>query len=189
MTKTTRRKANTALVYNPSRGLSIGGRSTVRRASKTNPSTRRETAAVANPRPKKRTVTRHRRRHNPASTGGWLMASLMTALGASLLDIATGKLLPPTSQLIGAGIKLGIALGIQTYGQKIPVFGQYKSEIALVVGVLGFKDLINLYLLPVVNGFTGNLLQVVPAPAAMQQVDPTLAGIYPSRPYRQAKWA
>ena len=189
MTKTTRRKPNTALVYNPSRGLSIGGRSTVRKANRSKNPTRRAAAPTANPRSRRRARVHHRRRRNPASASGWLIASAMTAVGVTFTDLLLNKLPLPTSLFARVGIKLGAAYALQSYGSKIPVIGKYHTEMALVFGVLGFSDLLRAYVVPTVSsaisGFTGGGLQLVPAPApaAAPATDGTFAGINNWRRY------
>lgn len=193
MATKTRRKANTAMVFNPSRGLSIGGRSTVRRAARKNPV---KTAAVANPRHKKR---HHRRRRNPASTlrvmnpsglGGLVVAAVMAGVGVSLFDIVTSRVLPQTSSLVRTGVKFGGAFLFQSsIGGKIPIIGKYKNDIALVLAVAGMVDLMKLYVLPIVSqavgNITGNALQLVAPPAATPLTDTTLGGVYSPRP---ASW-
>jgi hypothetical protein len=185
----TRRKANTAMVFNPSRSLSVGGRSTVRRAaSRKNPS--RKTTALTNPRRKRHAAHHTRRRRNPATGGGLFVAAFMAAVGVSLFDIIANKTIPQSSPLVRVGVKLGGAWLFQSsVGSKIPFLGKHKNDIALVLAVAGGVDLLKLYVLPIVSQAVGNLtggnVVLFPAPAAAQG-DGTTAGIYGNAPaYRQ----
>ena len=177
MTKT--RKAKTAMVFNPNRGLSIGGRSSVRKSSKartTNPT--RKIAAKANPRRKS-----VRRRRNPATTTGLVVTAVMAGIGVTIFDVLTTKVVPFTSPLIRVATKLGGAWLFQSsLGSKVPVIGKYKNDIALVLAVSAVIDLGKLYVLPAIAPFTGGLLsagstQLLDAPAA-----DGMANIYGSSP-------
>jgi hypothetical protein len=192
--KAIRRKANTALVFNPSRGLSIGSRSTGRTSAvrAKNP-TARKAAAVANPRRRKSRRRRNnpgifgRRLSNPSSASSLLAAAVMAGIGVTLFDLVAGRVVPAHSTpLVKAGIKLGAALGFQSLGQKIPVIGRYKDDIALVLAVLGAVDLLRIYALPPVSdavaNFTNGALRLIPAPPAQTQPaagDTTMSGYGP----------
>lgn len=161
MATRTKRKSNTAMVFNPSRGLSIGGRSTVRKsaAKRTNPVKR--TATKTNPR-RKRAI---RRRNNPASVTGLVVTAVMAGIGVSLFDAIATRVVPQTSSLVRAGVKLGGAWLFQSQlGAKVPVLGKYKNDIALVLAVSGVVDLMKLYVLPVVSSAIGS---VVPGAAGL----------------------
>lgn len=175
--RTTKRKTNTALVHNPSRGLSLGSgrRSPVRKAARRNPA-RKSAALKANPSRRRRVV----RRSNPATFGGLLVASVMAGLGVSLFDVVTSKLLPQGSPLVRIGVKAGGAYLLQSkLGSSIPVLGKYKNEIALVLGVSAVVDAMKLWVLPVVTQAFGNVTNLlVAAPAAAQVSDGNVAGLY-----------
>lgn len=170
------RKAKTAMVFNPSRGLSLRGRSSVRRSSKartTNPT--RKIAAKANPR--RKTV---RRRRNPASTTGLVTAAVMTGVFITFYDVVTNKVMPATSPLIRVATKFGLAAVLQSsWGNKLPVFAKYKNELALVFAVSGVIDGFKLWVLPVIAPYSGGLL---PAASTTQLIDAPqadgLANIY-----------
>lgn len=165
MATKTRRKANTAMVFNP-RGLSIGGRRTVRKTASARRNPVRKTAAKVNPR-RKRPV---RRRNNPASITGLVATAVMAGIGVSLFDVIITRVVPQTSSLVRVGSKLGGAWLFQAFGQKVPVLGKYKNDIALVLAVSGVVDLVKLYVLPVatsaVNSLTGGAVNLLSAPPA-----------------------
>jgi hypothetical protein len=179
MTKT-KRKANTALVYNPARGLSLGSRTT-RRASarKANPVKR---TAVANPR-KRRTT---RRRRNPVSlfsnpSGSALMGAVFAGLGFSLLDLGLSRIVPSASPIIQIGTKVAAGFLVQTFGSKVPVLGKYKDGVAFLLFGLAAKQAADYWLLPTVRSFTGQItggLQnvLMPAPASVTVAE-TMGGI------------
>lgn len=162
----TRRKANTAMVYNPSRGLSIGGarRTSVRRsAARKNP--RRITAAArvkANP-----ARRRFRRRSNPiTSVSALLFSAVMAGIGVSVFDVATTRFLPQQSAALRIGIKAGGAWAVNSYGSKLPILGKYKSEIALVLLTSAAVDAMKLWVLPLITQAVPSLNLLVAAPAA-----------------------
>lgn len=169
-------KPKTALVYNPSRTLTIGG-------SRVNPVQKRHRRAS-----KARVVrVRHnpashkiRRRRNPATTSGLLVAAVMAGLGVSVFDLAATRLLPQQSALVRAGVKLGGAWLFQSnLGSKIPLIGKHKNDIALVLAVAGVVDLMKLYVFPLIGGAASNLLIAAPAPAAeVAESDGTTGNIY-----------
>lgn len=164
MATKTRRKANTAMVFNPNRGLSIGGRRSVRKTASARKNPVRK--ATVNPR-RKRSV---RRRHNPASVTGLVVTAVMAGIGVSLFDVLAKNVIPQTSSLVRVGTKFGGAWLFQTWGGKIPVIGKHKNDIALVLAVSGVVDLVKLYVLPAVaptlNSLTGGAVNLLPAPAA-----------------------
>lgn len=177
---TRKRKPNTALVLNPAgRSLSIGGS---RRTS--NPSRRRRKASSSRRRRRNpvQALTRTRRRSNPirrrsnpATTSGLIVAAVFTGLGVSLFDFATSKFLPQQSALFRAGVKLGGAWLFQSkLGNSVPVLGKYKNDIALVLAVLGVVDLFKLYLFPMVASVAGSAGLLIPA----GEVDDTTGNIY-----------
>lgn len=174
-----KRKANTALVHNPSRRLSIGG------ARKTNP-VRRKRRAVSRRRrnPVVKAVATRRnpvRRRNPSTTSGLLVAAVMAGVGVSVFDVIATRFLPASSPIIRAATKIGGAWLMQSnMGSKVPVLGKYKNDIALVLAVSGVVDLMKLYVFPIVastaasvglNLGGGNLV-------AITDGDDTSAGIY-----------
>lgn len=180
-----KKKRNSALVFNPAgRTLSIAG---VRR----------------NPRRKNRTSTRHhhvrratttrrrnprRIRSNPANISGLLVTALMAGIGVSLFDVVTTQLVPQSSSVIRAGVKLGGAWLFQSaVGSKVPLLGKYKNDIALVLAVAGVVDLMKLYVLPAATQFVG-AAGFLP-PANMVQIpasDDTTAGLYGAANYSAA---
>lgn len=143
-------KARTALVYNPTRRLTVGG------GSKTNPARKRRRAVTRGRRrnnPVKKIARRSNpvvRRSNPASVSGLLVAAVMAGLGVSAFDLIASKVAPQNSAMIRAGVKLGGAYAFQQWGGKIPVLGKHKNDIALVLAVSGVVDLFKLYLFPLV---------------------------------------
>lgn len=158
-----RRKANTAMVFNP-RGLSIGGRRTVRMTASARKNPVRK--ATVNPR-RKRFV---RRRKNPASVTGLLTTAIMAGIGVSFFDVIVKNVVPQSSSLVRIGTKFGGAYLFQMWGGKIPVLGKHKNDIALVLAVSGVVDLVKLYVLPAVaptiNSITGGAVNLLAAPAA-----------------------
>lgn len=175
------RKAKTAMVFNPSRGLSIGGRTSVRKTSAARKNPSRKLVAKSNPR--RKTV---RRRRNPATTTGLVVTAVMAGIGVTIFDVLTTKVVPFTSPLIRVATKLGGAWLFQSsLGSKVPVIGKYKNDIALVLAVSAVIDLGKLYVLPAIAPFTGGLLgagstQLIDAPAG-----DGLANIYGSNPGSQ----
>lgn len=156
MTKT--RKARTALVYNPAgRKLTINGSrrrrtTTKRRTKRRNPGT---VTAIAKRNPTRRIT---RRRSNPASVSGLLVTAVMAGVGVSLFDVITTRVVPQSSALVRAGVKLGGAWLFQSnLGSKVPLLGKYKNDIALVLAVSGVVDLMKLYVLPLVAPALGSL--------------------------------
>jgi hypothetical protein len=155
MTRTTKRKVRTAMVHNPNRGLSIGGRTSVRKpaARRKNP-VRKTVTAKANPFKRRRVA----RRNNPSTASGLLVAAVMAGVGVSLFDVIATKVIPQTSPLVRVGVKFGGAWFFQSsLGSKIPVLGKHKNDIALVLAVAGAVDLMKLYVLPLVSSAVGNL--------------------------------
>lgn len=185
-TNKTRRKTNTAMVFNPSRGLSIGGRSTVRRARRANPTARRPATKLAvNPR-------RKRRRRNPSGfsvlsnpSGGALVGALLAGVAFSFADFGLSRVLPASaSPAIQIGTKLAAGFVIQQFGNKVPLLGKYKDGVAFLFFGLAASQFASYYLLPTVrntlNQFTGQALQLISPPPA-QAAPPTLGGIYGSQ--------
>lgn len=172
-----KRKAKTALVFNPSgRQLSINGsrsRSEVKRRGK-----RRNPVAV-------KAVARRRnpnRKSNPINSATALIAAAaMAGVGVSLFDVAATYLLPNASSLVRVGVKVGGAWALNEYGAKLPVLGKYRSEIALVVLTSAAIDLMKLYLFPVVAKAASSF-GLTSAPAALSAApavdDGTVAGFY-----------
>jgi len=174
----TKRKAKTALVFNPSGGrqLSINGsRRKAKGRRRSNPVVKKTVARRRNP--------SIRRRSNPITSASALIATAaMAGVGVSLFDVAASYLIPNTSSLVRVGVKLGGAWAINSYGSKLPVLGKYKSEIALVILTSAAIDVMKLYLFPVVakaaasfglGAGGGGVLS--PAPAAD---DGNTAGLY-----------
>lgn len=163
MATKTRRKANTAMVFNP-RGLSIGGRRTVRKTASARKNPVRKAAIKANP--TRRSV---RRRSNPASVTGLFVTAVMAGIGVSLFDVVATRVIPQTSSLVRVGVKFGGAWLFQTWGGKIPVLGKHKNDIALVLAVAGVVDLVKLYVMPAIaptlSSLTGGAVNLIAAPA------------------------
>lgn len=178
---TKRRKRNTALVLNPAgRSLSIGG------SRRRNPSRRRRRRAVArrrrNPVMVKAVARRRRnpirRRRNPSTASGLLVAAVFAGIGVSIFDVATSRMMPGQSAVVRAGVKLGGAWLFQSrFGSKIPVLGKYKNDIALVLAVSGVVDLMKLYVFPLVASAAGSVGLLIPT-----MDDETTAGIYGNAP-------
>lgn len=164
----------TALVFNPAgRSLSVGGSRVTnphkRRHHKAQHSVRKVMAHRRNPK---------RRKSNPATVSGLLIASVMTGLTVSLFDIVTTKFVP-ASAMWRIGVKAGGAWLFQSpLGAKIPVLGKYRQEAALVLGVAAFVDVFKLVVLPLI---APTLEQVGLLPASPQLVaidDGTTGNIY-----------
>ena len=187
MTKRTsrRRKANTAMVFNPSRGLSIGGRSSVRRTARKNPGKR--TAAVA-----KRTnpARRIKRRSNPATVTGLVITAVMAGIGVTIFDVVTARVIPQTSPLVRVMLKLGGAWVFQSQlGSKVPVLGKYKNDIALVLLVSGVIDIGKLYVLPALQPFLPAGLLGTAQPALQEVGDGNVGNIYGNPSYIDTAYA
>lgn len=167
-------KAKTALVYNPARKLTISG-------SRVNPVKKRRrvrnAARIVATNPVKNRV---RRKRNPATSSGLLVAAVMAGLGVSVFDLAANRLLPQQSALVRAGVKLGGAWLFQSnLGSKIPLLGKHKNDIALVLAVAGVVDLMKLYVFPLIGGVTQTLLIAAPPQAAqIAEGDDTTGNIY-----------
>lgn len=171
-----KRKAKTALVFNPSgRQLSINGsrsRSKVKRRGK-----RRNPVAV-------KAVARRRnpnRKSNPINSVTALVATAaMAGIGVSLFDVAATYLIPSSSSLVRVGVKAGGAWALNEYGKRIPVLGAYHKEIALVVLTSAAIDLFKLYLFPVVAKAASSFgLAAAPAPVLSAAPDDGgVAGFY-----------
>ena len=149
MATKTQKKPSTALVINPHRGLSLKGRS-VRRAGKSNPANKRvATAATAR---KANSFRRRRPRvSNPiTSATSLIVAAIMGGLGLAAFDVAAKKALPTLSPVVRIGVKSGAAFLVNSYGNKIPVLGRYKSEVALLILGSAALDAMNLWLFPLV---------------------------------------
>ncbi|MDI1240383.1 MAG: hypothetical protein PSX80_00505 [bacterium] len=105
-----------------------------------------------------------RRRRNPATTSGLLVAAVMAGLGVSLFDVLTTKFVPQQSALVRAGVKLGGAYLFQSkLGNSVPVLGKFKNDIALVLAVSGVVDLMKLYVFPMVANAAGSVGLLIPA--------------------------
>lgn len=164
------------MVFNPNRGLSIGGRRTVRKTASARKNPVR-TAAKANPRKTRRRSVR--RRNNPASVTGLVVTAVMAGIGVSLFDVIATRVVPQTSSLVRAGVKLGGAWLFQSsLGAKVPVLGKYKNDIALVLAVSGVVDLMKLYVLPVVSSAVGSILPGAAGLLAAPAADDGIGNIY-----------
>lgn len=172
-------KARTALVYNPTRRLTVGG------GSKTNPARKRRRAVTRGRRrnPVKKIARRSNpvvRRNNPASVSGLLVAAVMAGLGVSAFDLIASKVAPQNSAMIRAGVKLGGAYAFQQWGGKIPVLGKHKNDIALVLAVSGVVDLFKLYLFPLVASTAASIGLTGSASSRLADIsdDDTTGNIY-----------
>ena len=180
-TTKTRRKPNTALVFNPSRGLSMVESSKKPAARKTNPvRPAAPKAVVENPRKRKRrrnpAAGNYSLLQNPATGVGGLFAASLFAGGAiTLVDLGLRRLAPQASPVVQIMLKGGLALAFQSpLGNKLPFgFAKYKNDIALVLGVMAAAQAISLWVIPQVtvfaNQITGgvsNLLAPLNTPAA-----------------------
>jgi hypothetical protein len=164
MATKTRRKSNTALVFNPAgRSLSIGG------SRRTNPARKRRRRHATthhrrrrrNPVMKTVAVRRRnpvRRRRNPSTASGLLVAAVFAGIGVSIFDVVATKVVPQSSALVRAATKLGGAWIFQSkLGSKVPVLGKYRNDIALVLAVSGVVDLMKLYVFPLVGSVAGSV--------------------------------
>ncbi len=181
-----KRKANTTMVVNPNRGLSLGSRrsSSRKTTARRNP-TRRATTAIANPR--KRT----RRRRNPASnfssiirnpSGSALMGAVFAGAGFSLVNMGLQRLIPTGSPVVQIAAKLATGFVVQTWGGKVPVLGKHKDGIAFLCFALAAYEGVNYWLLPTLRTQLGQFTaQLLPAPSVPTVAAGDLAGIYGSR--------
>lgn len=157
---TTTRKSNVAMVYNPARKLTVGGASRTANPVKK----RKKTTRRSNPAPKKVVnASSHRRRRprrsNPSTILGLFAAALVAGIGVSLFDILTTRFLPQSGAIMRMGVKAGGAYLFQSnFGNKIPILGKYKNEIALVLLVSAVVDGFQLYISPILNQVTGGYL-------------------------------
>ena len=164
MATKTRRKRNTALVFNPAgRSLSIGG------SRRTNPARKRRRRHATthhrrrrrNPVMKTVAVRRRnpvRRRRNPSTASGLLVAAVFAGIGVSIFDVVATRVVPQSSALVRAATKLGGAWLFQSsLGNKVPVLGKYRNDIALVLAVSGVVDLMKLYVFPLVGSVAGSV--------------------------------
>src|SRR5690606_4535655 len=184
MATKTRRKTSTAMVFNPSRSLAIGGSRTVNpRRRRRRRTVKRRTTSYARRRrrnPATPIVARRRRnpirrRRNPSTASGLLVAAVMAGIGVSIFDLAAQRFAPSQSVMMRAGVKLGGAFLMQSrYGSKIPVLGKYKNDIALVLAVAGVVDLMKLYVFPLVSQVAGNVGGMIALPGG----DDTTGNIY-----------
>lgn len=165
------------MVFNPSRSLSIGG-------VKRNPTKKRRTRSRRRANPvaisaRKRNPVR--RRSNPSTTSGLLVAAVMAGIGVSLFDVITTRVIPQGNALFRIGAKFGGAWLFQSaLGSKVPLLGKYKNDIALVLAVAGVVDVVKLWVLPIVSQtvgqLTGGSVQLLNAPPAGD--DETTGNIY-----------
>ena len=170
MATRTRRKSNTALVFNPSRSLSIGGsrrrtNPTRKRRRRRHLSHRRRRNPIAKMVAPRRRRNPIRRRRNPSTASGLLVAAVFAGIGVSIFDVVTTRMIPQNSALVRAGVKLGGAWLFQSnIGSKVPVLGKYRQDIALVLAVSGVVDLMKLYVFPLVASAAGSVGLMMPAP-------------------------
>lgn len=172
--KPVRRKTSTAMVYNPSRSLSVKANPPRKRRRRTSVSRRRRNPVV-------KTAVRRtavRRKANPATMGGLAAAAVVAGIGVAAFDWLTVKVVPNQSAVVRAGVKLGGAFLFQSrYGSKVPLLGKYKNDIALVLAVAGVVDLMKLYVFPIVNNAVGSVTQnLLPAPATDDQTTGNIYG-------------
>ncbi len=156
---TTTRKSNVAMVYNPARKLTVGGASRTANPVKK----RKKTTRRSNPAPKKVVnASSHRRRprrSNPSTILGLFAAALVAGIGVSLFDILTARFLPQSGAIMRMGVKAGGAYLFQSnFGNKIPILGKYKNEIALVLLVSAVVDGFQIWVSPILNQVTGGYL-------------------------------
>ena len=119
-----------------------------------------------------------RRKRNPiGSITGLVSAAVMAAVGVSIFDVVAMKVAPAQQGLMRTGIKAAGAWAVMSYGNKIPILGKYKSEIALVLATAAAIDVLKIYVFPMVaqvaNGVVPNLIPTG---------DDTTAGIYGNAP-------
>lgn len=155
-----KRKPNTAMVFNPRRRLSLGGSRQANPVRKRRSNRRRRN-------PVTKAITRRRnpvrRRSNPITSATQLViAAVMTALGVSLFDVGMQRLVPQQSAIVRIGVKGGVAWLVNSYGQKIPVLGKYRSEIALVILTSAVIDGLKLWVFPLVANTAAQFGLVAP---------------------------
>lgn len=175
---TKRRKRNTALVLNPAgRSLSIGG------SRRTNPARRRRRAKGRRRNPVAlKAVARRRnpvRKRNPISNvSGLISAAVFAGIGVSLFDVISSRVVPNSSGLVRTGVKAGAAWALTQWGRKLPLLGNYRNEIALVLLTSAAIDVMKLYVFPLVAGAAGSVGLLIPAGAVQDASDGTTGNIY-----------
>jgi hypothetical protein len=98
-----------------------------------------------------------RRRRNPSTASGLLVAAVMAGIGVTVFDVVATRIAPQSSALVRTGIKLGGAYLFQSQlGAKIPILGRHRNDIALVLAVAGVVDLLKLYVMPIVSQTMAN---------------------------------
>jgi hypothetical protein len=170
-------KAKTAMVFNPTRRLTVGG------GSKTNPARKRRRRPASRRRNPVKAVARRRsnpiaRRANPSSVSGLLVAAVMAGVGVSVFDLVASRIAPQNSAIVRAGVKLGGAYAFQNWGGKLPILGKYKNDIALVLAVAGVVDLMKLYVFPLVASTAASVGLGAGGPAIDISGDDTTGNIY-----------
>ena len=99
-----------------------------------------------------------RRRRNPSTASGLLVAAVFAGIGVSIFDVVATRVVPQSSALVRAATKLGGAWLFQSsLGNKVPVLGKYRNDIALVLAVSGVVDLMKLYVFPLVGSVAGSV--------------------------------
>lgn len=123
--------------------------------------------------------------------GGLLVVGVMAGVATSIFDIITQRVMPNQSPTIRIAVKAGGALFFQSdMGGKIPFFGKYKDDIALVLMVMAGADAFKLWVLPVlsqtIGNFTGQALQLL---SPQQQAAPaTLGNLYGNAAYQPSSY-
>lgn len=171
-----KRKAKTAMVYNPTRRLTVGGGS-----SKANPARRRRRKATVRRRTsarKRNPMAIARRKANPATVSGLVVAAVMAGIGVSVFDLVATRFAPANSAIVRAGVKLGGAYVFQQWGRKVPVLGKYNQDIALVLAVAGVVDLMKLYVFPLVTSTVASFGLGTGSQQVIDATDETTGNIY-----------
>lgn len=179
----TKRKTNTAMVFNPNRSVGLASRRAPARRASARKSNGRSLAlrSAVNPAKKRRRSSSVRR--NPIqSRSGLIVGAVMAGLGVSLFDVFTTRFLPQTSGVVRIGIKARGAWAIDSYGAKVPVLGKYRREIALVLLTSAVVDGVKLWLLPTLTQAFPSVQLLVAPNAAQANADAGLGNIYGNAP-------
>lgn len=158
---------NVAYVHNPSVDFIVGGEDKRKNPMKSKKSSSKGKSSQSKSKGKKKNPANQpavgkkknpNRKPNPDKVTSLFVTAAIAGVAFCGFDALINRVAPGSSATIRAGIKLSGAYAMQTWGSRIPVIKKYNQEIALVLAVLGFVDIFQLHILPLVNGATGGAL-------------------------------